>query len=326
VGYGDTMPAQYMNRAVDGTALLSPQARARLARMRRATDSTEGGDLPLPDLSDLTAVAAWRRSQHERWGEGTIEDEPPHQEIVTGGVPTLWAGPSTGAGDTAPAALLYFHGGGFCLGSPGTAAPITARLARPDRHGRALTVVSVGYRLAPEYPYPAALDDAERVASTLLDGWRLVLGGDSAGAALAFALWQRLAGRNVEALLGFSPLLDLRHRRHSDVEPLLAAYVGRSDPGDPLISPAAMDDATLARLPAVLVQTSAAEAVHPTVAGLVARAEEAGVPILHQVWDGLWHAWHYHRELPEAWAAVDGAADFVRRRLGVAGTRATRRP
>lgn len=313
------MPALAMNRAQDGAVILSTEAEVRLARMRRVTDDP-GTDLPVPDLSDRDRVVQWRGEQNAAWGEDLLDEEAPHQEIVVGGVRCLWAGPAFDADDPTQTAVLYLHGGGFCLGSRWTAAPITARLARPGADGHTLSIVSVDYRLAPEYPFPAALDDAEQVARTLLGGRRLVLAGDSAGASLALGLWQRLeaagtTGGAIAALIGLSPHLDLRPGGAGGSGSMPAAYLGRADPQDPLVSPAAMSDELLARLPPLLLQSTPADALHPAVAEFTRRAEASGALVEHQVWEGLWHAWQYHRELPEAWDAVDRAAEFARSHL-----------
>ncbi len=322
----------FINRASDGSIQRSDEAEARLAALRRGSDR-EGGDLALPDLGDLAAVAAWRRAQHDAWGEDLAEGEAPHQEIVVSGIRTLWAGPAFDPGDLTQSAIVYFHGGGFCLGTPWTSAPITARLARPHASVASPSVVSIDYRLAPEYPFPAAIDDAESVVRSLLAGRRLVLAGDSAGANIAFGLWQRLdqgsvsqpsaaaagadrsARANVHAIIGLSPHLDLRRPPTRESEPLGAAYVGHGDAGDPSISPAAMSDDLLARLPPLLLQSTTSERMHPTVETFAARVSAVGGTVEHQIWDGLWHAWHYHRELPEASDAIDRAVAFARRHL-----------
>ena len=305
------MSTTAVNVLPDGSTNLSEEALVRLDRRRSATDA----ELPVPDLSDPRAVAQWRIDQHRAWGEDVLPDEVPHQEIVAGGVRSLWAGAAFDAKEPTPV-VVYLHGGGFCLGSPGTAAPITARLARSDG-GPRLTVVSVDYRLAPEHPFPAALDDAERVIAALLAGRRIVLAGDSAGANLAFGLWQRLGSDAVAGIIGLCPVLDLRPAVAPSVETagfdLIRAYVGRTDPSDSSVSPLAMTDQQLAALPPVLLQSTTGDDLHAQAAAFTRRVEAVGGAIEHQVWHGLWHAWHYHRELPEAHLAVDLAADTVHR-------------
>ncbi len=316
------MPARVINAASDGLMILSEEAQIRLGRITTDLPTT---DLPVPEMTDLDAVAGWRAEQHLAWGEDVLAGEALHQEILAGGVRTLWAGPTFDRTDTTQTAVVYLHGGGFCLGSPGTAAPITARLARTNDAGQGLSIVSVDYRLAPEHPFPAALDDAERVVATLLDGRRLILAGDSAGANLAFGLWQRLGSGRVAGIIGLSPLLDLRplfdRRRASPVggSGLVAAYVGRADPEDPLLSPSAMTEPQLTALPPVLLQTTPGDPLHPAAVVFAQRIEAVGGVVEHQVWEGLWHAWQYHRELPEAQTAVDLAAEFARTQLAAAG-------
>lgn len=267
-----------------GDGRLSPQAAARRAR-------AGASHLPVsvPDLADHAAVAVWRAAVHAAWGEDD-SDPPRHHREVIGGVPCLRAGPDDGP------TLVYAHGGGYVLGSAGVAMPITGRLAAQ------LRVVSVDYRLAPEHPYPAAVDDVVAVARAV---GPCALGGDSAGGGLALAAARRLvdAGAPVRSLVLLCPHLD-----HTDGDALSRAYVGGAPVDDPGVSPL---HASLAGLPPALVQVSAGEALLAHAVRFARRARAAGVDATLDVWDGLWHTWHYHQELPEARRALDEAAGFV---------------
>lgn len=262
---------------------LSDQAKRRLETM--------GDDDPLPDLSDLGAVDVWREAQHRAWGEGLADGEPLPERREIGGVPCLVAG----SGPT----IVYAHGGGFCLGTPGTALPITSRLAVRTR------VVSVEYRLAPGEPFPAAVEDVVAVveAEAERSDGAVTLCGDSAGGNLAVVAARRVPDLAASLVL-FSPVLDLRTPIGA-TGPLLDAYVGSADRSDPEISVLAA--ASLTDLPPTLLQSTTTEAMHRQA---IEFAERAPATTL-QVWEGLWHGWHYHRELPEAWDAVDRAAAWV---------------
>ncbi len=323
-----------------GAGPLSSAARARLDRV------PAGGVEPLrpPDQADRPAVAAWRDRIHRRWLAG---DPPPaatgHAEAVVGGIRCLVAGTTRPTDDPAPSAgapvAVYLHGGGFALGSPEVAIPITERLAR------GIPVVSVDYRLAPEHPYPAALDDTLTVVDALAhaDPDRpLVLIGDSAGANLAVGAALMTPHRGaVAAVVGLSPHLDHGDgpsvgpvgqprngsRSHggdrlgdrdplSDVDDvagawLRTAYCGGVDPADPGPSPLRAELGALARLPPILIQAGTRDSTLTGAIRLARRARRAGVTVTLDVWDGLWHAWHYHRDLPEADRALDEVLAFV---------------
>ena len=290
-------------------ANLSPAARARLAQ------PTQGDPFPLPDLSDLAAVARWRDASHAAWGEGTMPGEAPHRPELVAGVPCDRAGRPD-----APT-LLYLHGGGYCLGSPGVAAPITARFAKT------FAVLSVSYRLAPEHPFPAALEDVLAVLAALAAHGPVVVAGDSAGGGLALAA--TLAARDrawplPRALALLCPHLDHTVSAAADVAPLLAAYRGSTAPDHPLVSPLL---ASLGGLCPILVQTGTADPLQQQAVRLVQRARAEGTPVTLDSWPGLWHAWHYHRDIPEADVAVATAAAFLHAALtdppGVGATTGT---
>ena len=271
-------------------------------------------------MDDLDAVARWRAEVHRAWLDGDPSAEAcGHREAWLAGVRVLRSGPAP-----SHPLLVYLHGGGYALGSPEVALPITERLAR------GLEIVSVDYRLAPEDPCPAAIDDANAVYRFLLDTTDdrqpILVGGDSAGAnlALSIALTARERGWPSPAgLLLFSPHLGVEldrsgapatddHRR-SDVDRtasawLAEAYRGHLDPGDPRLSPLGRD---LADLPPILIQVGTADTSFEQGVRLARRARAAGVDVVFDVWEGLWHTWHYHRDLPEADRALAEAVNFA---------------
>lgn len=269
-------------------------------------------------MSDHAAVARWRAGIHQQWLAG---DPPPeasgHRWEERGGVAVLRAG-----ADSALPLIVYFHGGGYALGSASVAVPITERLAA------GCEVLSVEYRLAPEHPYPAAVDDGSAVVDALLsqeEGRTLFLGGDSAGANVALAVSQRRlragdAG-GIAGLVLLSPHLDhgpdqTRVKRAGDdvddvtARWLRAAYCGTTDPSDPGPSPLR---GVLEGLPPMLIQAGTDDSALMAAVRLARAARLAGVSAELDVWSGLWHAWHYHRDLPEADRALAEVVAYCHR-------------
>ncbi|MEU0444469.1 alpha/beta hydrolase [Streptomyces tendae] len=247
---------------------------------------------------------------------------------VLGGRPALELEPDTASG---PGRLLYLHGGGYVVGSPATHAGLAGELAR--RAG--LGTVSVDYRLAPEHPFPAAVDDGLAAYRELLskgnDPRDLVLAGDSAGGGLGIAtlLAAREAGLPQPAAVAlFSPWVDLTLAGGSirskegadpiftgaDVRAYADLYVGAGDRAAPLASPVFAD---LAGLPPLLVQAGANEVLLDDAVRLAGRAGADDVEVTLEVGPGLPHVYqlHYGR-LEEADAALDRAARFLTAHLG----------
>ncbi|MBD8507132.1 alpha/beta hydrolase [Hoyosella sp. G463] len=222
--------------------------------------------------------------------------------------------------------VLYLHGGGYTLGSPSTHRPIAAYLARSAR----ATVTTLDYRLAPEHPYPAALEDAVAAYGALLaDGvppGRIVLAGDSAGGGLVLATALRLRSSSAPmpaALVLISPWVDLSLSDLNDTrDPMLTApwlrecarrYIADgtlADELDPL-------HADLAGLPPTLIHVGSDEILLNDAQRLAARAKGAGVDVTLTVLDGLWHVVHLHSGLLRAATqAIDDIGEFVRHHTG----------
>lgn len=221
--------------------------------------------------------------------------------------------------------VLYLHGGGYTVASTRTHRALAAHLAATS----GATVFALDYRLAPEHPHPAALDDALAAYRELLDrgSASLTVAGDSAGGGLALALTLRLAqeGLPAPAALGLiSPWVDLSLDgvRDSDDDPLLTrdwlAWCARAYAGDavdsPAVSPLLADDDALGALPPTLVQASEHEILRDDVERLVARLEAAGAPVTYRLLDGVWHVVHLQAGMLEpATRAVAQVGDFLRR-------------
>jgi monoterpene epsilon-lactone hydrolase len=230
---------------------------------------------------------------------------------------------SRGRASAKEKALLYLHGGGYVLGSARTHRSITGRLALLSG-----SVVHVpDYRLAPEHPYPAALDDALACYRALLaqgcTPGGIVVAGDSAGGGLALALVLKLRALGLPQPAGLaliSPWVDLACKCLSaiDGDVLLsaawlradaAAYLGKCSADDPLASPIHAD---LRDLPRVFIQSAQREILMEDARRLAAALSAAGVPVQHEVCEHMWHDFQlYAGQVPEATDAVRRLAVLV---------------
>jgi epsilon-lactone hydrolase len=227
--------------------------------------------------------------------------------------------------------VLYLHGGGFTIGSPATHRALAAHLAAAG----AATVHLLDYRLAPEHPFPAALDDALDAYHWLLaqgiPATRIVVAGDSAGGHLAATLAAELCrmGRPAPAgIVLFSPWADLtcelslewdRECRDPYIVPALGRrfgmlYAGEHDFEDPRL---ALLRCTTTGLPPFLIQAGGADALRADAEHLAEVLTEIGVSCELQIWRGQMHVFQVlHMLLPEARAAMRETARFVRSVIG----------
>lgn len=225
--------------------------------------------------------------------------------------------------------ILYFHGGSFVVGSPETALSLTANLV--VRTG--FRAFSLDYRLAPEHPFPAAIDDAVAAYRALLDAGEngIAFAGDSAGGGLAVTacLAARAAGLPAPAaIVAFSPGLDVTRSGDSidakeDADPFFtrrslehtsALYLAGADPRQELVSPALFGDLT--GLPPMLLQVGTNEVLLDDSTQMAARAREAGVDVVLDVTADVPHVFQaFAGVLDEADEALDRAALFLAQRL-----------
>lgn len=245
------------------------------------------------------------------------------EQVMLGERPALRVSPVVADADKA---VLLLHGGAYTTLSPATHRGVAAYLAAASRR----PVHVLDYRLAPEHPFPAALDDAVAAYRALLDqglaAADLAVVGDSAGAGLSLALALRLREDGVElpGSLGLlCPWVDLALETpavHDDAaDPLLRfdwleqsarQYAGDTPRSHPHVSPLFGD---LTGLPRTMVQAASDEILRGDAERLVARLEAHGVPVHFRLGRDLWHVWHlFAGLLPEATAAVEELGVFVR--------------
>ncbi len=250
--------------------------------------------------------------------------------VDAGGVPAEWNDAESVRQDHV---VVYFHGGGYCMGSLNTHRGHTARFSQLAN----LRVLSVNYRLGPEHPHPAAVQDAVAAYRFVLDqgiaAGKTALAGDSAGGGLTVAALLAIRDHGLPlpgCAAGISSWTDLTAsgdsiKTKADEDPMIGgtdalqlmvdAYVGvDGDKKAPLASPLFAD---LSGLPPLLLQVGTAEVLLDDSTRLAERAEAAGVDVTLKVWQDMFHVWHAFAEmLPEGMEAMQELADYVNERLG----------
>lgn len=228
--------------------------------------------------------------------------------------------------DKPKATILYLHGGGYVLGSANSYRELLARIARSCK----ARVIAVDYRLAPEHPFPAALDDCHAAYRTMIDhGFdpgSLFVAGDSSGGALAVATLVAVrdgGGVLPRGAILLSPWVDLEsahpsialnasfdwgdghYLRHWSTQ-----YLDGADARDPRASPLHAD---LAGLPRLLVQVGTAELLHDEVIAFADKARARGVDVDLRASPEMVHGWMLlNGVFAQAQDSVEAIADFVR--------------
>lgn len=224
--------------------------------------------------------------------------------------------------------VIYFHGGGFIAGSPQTHRALVAKLClQAQAHG-----LSVAYRLAPEYPFPAPVRDGVDVYRNLLRGGlspdSIVLAGDGAGGGLAFATLLAIRNGNLPmpaAIVAMSPWADLslsgmsimsnaEQDEHLSWELLFLSarnYLKKHNPSDVYASPAF---ANLKDFPPVMVHAGSKEILRDDASKLGDRAAEANVKVNIEIYDGMQHLFQMTPGLKEARISLERLGQFIHAR------------
>jgi acetyl esterase/lipase len=247
------------------------------------------------------------------------------EPVSAGGVKAEWITAPNAAADRA---ILYLYGGGYIMGSINTHRELIARLSKAAQ----ARILALDYRLAPEHPFPAPVEDATAAYRWMLAQGlkpsRIAVAGDSAGGGLTVAALVafRDAGLPMPAAgIPISPWVDLEAigesmKTRSSQDPIVKpemireiarVYLAGQNPRSPLAAPLYAD---LHRLPPLLIHVGDAEALLDDSKRLAERAKAAGVDVTLEVWSEMPHVWHlFAHFLSEGQQAIDRAGEFVRK-------------
>lgn len=257
-----------------------------------------------------------------------LADDVETEAVDAGGVPAEWVRVPESREDRV---LLYVHGGGYVIGSLNTHRELVSRIARAAQ----ATALNVDYRLAPEHPFPAAVEDSTAAYRWLLDtgqkASRVAVAGDSAGGGLTLATllalrdagapapaagaclspWTDLEGTGASAQPGGAddPLLELEGLLEMGRQ-----YFADGDPRHPHAAPLYAD---YTDIPPLLIQVGTRELLLDDATRVAERARAAGVAVEIEQWEGLIHVWQlFGPNVPEAVEAVGRIGEFIRKHTG----------
>lgn len=310
-----TSPSSGKTESIQVPDTISQEARAFLIRTK--------GDIIhnyiLEDGGDYALPAIYRKAAPDMKLD----------ETDFNGVKAFWVSSNEAAGTNA--VVVYFHGGGYVEGSGDEDAGIIF----PVFEGVGVRGLSVDYRLAPEHPFPAAVEDAKSVFLGLLENGyepnQIALTGDSAGGGLALAatLALKQEGKPLPgAIAVISPgILDMKvfgdtwttlaasdpFLPEDELLPNIVKYSGETSRDNPLMSPLYGD---YEGFPPLLIQVGTRELLLSDSVRLAREARKAGVDVTLDVWEGMWHVWHMTwPEIPEAREACMEIADFLKQHV-----------
>ncbi len=277
-----------------------------------------------------STIAEMRAGMAEMVGYFEGLDFPPdvkQEPVLAAGVPGFWFTPPS---PRPRAAILYLHGGGYVMGSVATHRSLIARIARAS----GVRCLALDYRLAPEHPFPAGIEDAcasyRWLQAEGIPASGIVIAGDSAGGGLTLGTLVALrdAGEKLPAAaVCISPLADLELTGDSatrgDIDdPMVGreatfvmaeAYLQGSSARDPRASPIHAD---FKGFPPLRIEVGTREILLDDAKRVAARARAAGVDVELELGDGLTHVWQLHPHLPESAESVARIGRFVVKHLG----------
>lgn len=277
----------------------------------------------MPNMEDLS-IEETRAFYNQLGTNFLLPETVTVEETNAGGVKAEWV---RAANANKNKVILYVHGGGYIIGSPASHRHLIAALSEAS----GASVLSLDYRLAPENPFPAAVEDAVKAYHWLLAQGilvnRIAIAGDSAGGGLTIATLLALREAGTDLPAGgacLSPWVDLTNSSESyktkiAIDPMLKkdgldlmamSYLQGQDAKTPLASPLFAD---LQGLPPLLIQVGTDELLFDDAVSLAARAKEAGVEATLEVWEEMIHVWHFfHPMLKEGREAIAHIGEFVK--------------
>lgn len=297
--------------------MVSPEGHALLQELRkRPAFGDEGNEF------NLEGLRAGMGARHE-----PASRDVKCTRVEIGGLPCEWV---VAPGADADVRLLYLHGGGFVSGSAGNYLPLAADISAAAR----CAVLLPNYRLAPEHPFPAGIEDCVRAHEWMRTcgpcgpgpAQATFIAGDSAGGGLTLATLLALRDRRLPLPMAAMPLsacTDLTLASESmriEKDPICSAramlvfadlYLGKADRRHPLASPIF---ANFTGIPPLLMQVGQHEMLRDDSVRLAAKAKADGVDVTLEVWPGMVHVFQIHG-LPESRQAVEHLAAFMRSHL-----------
>jgi acetyl esterase/lipase len=267
-----------------------------------------------------------RKALEESMGMEEYPEDVTFEESTVNNIPSLWIKTPESKNDRV---VLYLHGGGYVMGSINTHKGLGCRISRASKS----RVLLIDYRLAPEYPYPAALEDSVAAYKWLIDEEgidprNIVISGDSAGGGLTAATLLKLRDTGIALPAGgvlLSPWVDLDMtgasiRTKRKVDPIVNAsglyfmanlYSGDKDPKNPYISPLY---AELNGLPTLLIQVGSAEVLLDDSTRFSEKAKSAGVDVTLDVWGDMIHVFQAMALwAPEGGQAIEKIGAFIQK-------------
>ncbi|MBM4258690.1 MAG: alpha/beta hydrolase [Deltaproteobacteria bacterium] len=250
------------------------------------------------------------------------------EQVKIGGCAAEWL---RAPGTNAQRAILYLHGGGYVMGSPNTHRSLGGEVSRASQ----AAVLMLDYRLAPESPFPAAIDDGVAAFEWLIaQGFKpqnLAIAGDSAGGGLAAATLLALRDRKLplpKAAVCISPWSDMTcsnesYKTRAEADPMVTPdgiggmaglYLQGADAKNPLASP---NFADWRGLPSLLIHVGRDEVLLDDSIKMNEKAKAAGVDSTLEIWDDMIHVWHaFHPMLPEGKQGIERVGGFLREKWG----------
>ena len=280
-------------------------------------------------LTPDTAIIARRQKEEKATKNPKLPQDVEVTPVSLGSVKGEWVTPST---IESHRVILYFHGGGYCFGSAEARRPLVAEIAKAAG-ARALVI---DYRLAPEHPFPAALDDAISAYRWLLGNGTtpqgIVLVGDSAGGGLALSACMALRDGGAPlpaAVVGLSPWTDLSMSgwsmlRNAKADPTVTFanlavcarhYLKNTNPTNPFASPLFGD---FQNLPPLLLHVGSKEVLLDDATRISDKADAAGINASVEVFDGMPHVFQQYASLSETKGSVSRIGSFIASRTSQA--------